>query len=457
MLFTDWVRESSVTSGTGTMTLTGAVTGFAAFAVVNTSGRVKYTIYEVDFHGRPTGVFEVGIGVYTYISAGNTTLTRDVVIASSNSGSLVSFSPVPYKYVEIVADSTESNTTAMFFFGDGNSGTDITITSSGSALTLTSDLYCRNLTISGTGYIITNGWSIYVSDVLDISNAQAGAIQTPVYNGNNAVQPNGGIAASYNTGMINTVGGGGSSAAGANAGTGIGANGSAADSTSSFFDGGHGGNGGQGGIGTNAGGYGGQAGTLTPLLVRRYNDNLIFGSTYISGGSGGSGGGAAGGNGASSGGAGGGGGVGGGVIAIYARIINRSGSTAAGAITAKGGTGGNGSTSATSGNLGGGAGGGGGGGGWVYIAYQALMGTTATNCLDASSGVGGAGANASTGATTAVGGQGGVSGDGGRITVINLSQNTTTETVGSAGNIPSYPGGTTGSAGGAAVVTQANL
>src|SRR6516162_6656420 len=219
MIFSNWTREYTTSGGTGSLTLASFSSGFIPFSFVNTSGRVKYIIYMVDTAGKPIGPYEVGTGTYTYNSPGNTTLTRDVVVASSNSNNLINFGP-EMKYVDFVADSTEINALDLFFFGDGNNNTDVTITSSGSALTLTADLYCRNLTISGTGYINTNGWSIFVSDVLDISAAQAGAIQVSVYNGNNAAQPNGGAAANYSATAINSVGGGGSGAAGVNAGTG---------------------------------------------------------------------------------------------------------------------------------------------------------------------------------------------------------------------------------------------
>lgn len=77
----DLARVYTSTSGTGTMTLTGTVSGFLSFddAGVGDGETVTYSIRE----GANT---EVGRGVYT---ASGTTLTRAVVLASTNSGSAI--------------------------------------------------------------------------------------------------------------------------------------------------------------------------------------------------------------------------------------------------------------------------------------------------------------------------------------------------------------------------------
>lgn len=80
----DRVRETTTTTGTGTVTLGGAVTDYQSFAAIGNGNVTYYTIA-----GTGTGEWEVGIGTYT--SAG-TTLSRTTVLASSNSGSLVNFS-----------------------------------------------------------------------------------------------------------------------------------------------------------------------------------------------------------------------------------------------------------------------------------------------------------------------------------------------------------------------------
>ena len=80
----DRVRETTTTTGTGTVTLAGAVTGFQSFSAIGNGNTTFYTIA-----GQGTSEWEVGIGTYT---SSGTTLSRDTVLSSSNSGSKVNFS-----------------------------------------------------------------------------------------------------------------------------------------------------------------------------------------------------------------------------------------------------------------------------------------------------------------------------------------------------------------------------
>jgi hypothetical protein len=66
------------------VTLLGASTGYQSFAVVGNANTTYYTIA-----GQTGSEWEVGIGTYT---SSGTTLARTTVLASSNSGSLVTFS-----------------------------------------------------------------------------------------------------------------------------------------------------------------------------------------------------------------------------------------------------------------------------------------------------------------------------------------------------------------------------
>lgn len=84
----DFVLETSTTTGTGALTLAGAVTGYRAFsAVCATNDTVYYFIQAIDGSGVPTGDWETGLGTY---SASNT-LTRTTVLDSST-GSAINFS-----------------------------------------------------------------------------------------------------------------------------------------------------------------------------------------------------------------------------------------------------------------------------------------------------------------------------------------------------------------------------
>jgi hypothetical protein len=84
LVLADRVKETTTTTGTGTVTLLGASTGFQSFAAVGDANTTYYAIVA------QTGTeWEVGIG--TYATSG-TTLARTVVLSSSNSGSAVNFS-----------------------------------------------------------------------------------------------------------------------------------------------------------------------------------------------------------------------------------------------------------------------------------------------------------------------------------------------------------------------------
>jgi len=82
----DRVRETTTTTGTGTLNLGGAVSGFRTFVSGIGDGNVTY--YAI-VH-RTAAEFEIGIGTVT--DASTDTLSRTTVLSSSNSNSAVSFS-----------------------------------------------------------------------------------------------------------------------------------------------------------------------------------------------------------------------------------------------------------------------------------------------------------------------------------------------------------------------------
>lgn len=77
----DRVQETSTTTGTGTFTLSGAVTGYQTFS--SAIGNANTTYYAIDGGSE----WEVGIG-----TVGSGTLTRDTILESSNGGTAVNFS-----------------------------------------------------------------------------------------------------------------------------------------------------------------------------------------------------------------------------------------------------------------------------------------------------------------------------------------------------------------------------
>ena len=93
----DRVQETTTTTGTGSVTLLGAVAGFQTFAVV---GNGNTTFYCIADQGGGTN-WEVGVGTY---STTGPTLTRTTIIASSNSGSAVTFSGTVNVFVTYPAE-----------------------------------------------------------------------------------------------------------------------------------------------------------------------------------------------------------------------------------------------------------------------------------------------------------------------------------------------------------------
>ena len=83
-ILNDRVKETSSTTGTGTFTLGGAVSGFETFSAgIGGSNTTYYCIFETG-----TNNFEVGFGT---LNSGASTLARTYVISSSNSDALVNF------------------------------------------------------------------------------------------------------------------------------------------------------------------------------------------------------------------------------------------------------------------------------------------------------------------------------------------------------------------------------
>ena len=81
----DRVRETTTTTGTGTITLLGAVVGYQTFDVVGDGNTTYYTIA-----GQGTAEWEVGIGTFTL---SGTTLARTTVLSNSlGTTALISFS-----------------------------------------------------------------------------------------------------------------------------------------------------------------------------------------------------------------------------------------------------------------------------------------------------------------------------------------------------------------------------
>ena len=204
LVLADRVQETTTTTGTGTVTLAGAVSGFQSFSVVGNGNTTYYTIVDSS-----TGAWEVGLGTYT---SSGTTLSRTTVLSSSNSGSLVNFAAgtkqVFLTYPSAMASSSvagpASAIDAAIAVFDGTTGK---LIKDGSAVTS----YFANPGVA-QGYFTPIG-QIYASSLIEITNSGGGAskglrlkydasnsvlLQPPASGGNNTyVWPAGAGAAGY--------------------------------------------------------------------------------------------------------------------------------------------------------------------------------------------------------------------------------------------------------------------
>ena len=152
----DRVRETTTTTGTGTITLGGAVTNFETFAAnLSNSDTTYYAIVD-----NTNSDFEVGVGTFT---ASGTTLARSV-IASSNSNNLVDFGvgtkdvfiTVPASKIVVEDDSNNvsigGTVTATAFSGSGAGLTGVDVVSD-TTPQLGGDLDAQNNDIENVGLV----------------------------------------------------------------------------------------------------------------------------------------------------------------------------------------------------------------------------------------------------------------------------------------------------------------
>jgi hypothetical protein len=148
----DRVQETSATTGTGTLTLSGAVTGFQTFS--SAIGNTNTTYYTIQGGSE----WEVGIGT---VGAG--TLSRDTVLESSNSGSLVNFSAgSKFVFCTYPAEKSVDSETAQTLTNKTISGASNTLSNIGN-----SSLTNSSITINGTSTSL--GGSINVGTVTSVT------------------------------------------------------------------------------------------------------------------------------------------------------------------------------------------------------------------------------------------------------------------------------------------------
>ena len=140
----DRVRQTSTSTGTGTIVLSGSLSGFRTFAsVLAVSDTFWYAIASF-----PGSEWEVGLGTYSALN----TITRTTVLASSNAGAAVVFSAGDKEVFITAAASKFLQQDSTGSYGNFTAGT---ITGSGLTVTGTSVL--------GSGRV--RGWTATDTDI----------------------------------------------------------------------------------------------------------------------------------------------------------------------------------------------------------------------------------------------------------------------------------------------------
>ena len=175
LVLKDRVQETTTTTGTGTVTLAGAVSGFQSFSAIGNGNTCYYAI---------VGETEWEVGLGTYTSSG-TTLSRDTILESSNGGTAVNFS-AGTKSVFVTYPAEKS------IYQNASGVANLTSTDVTTALGYTPVTDARTLTINGTSYDLTANrtWSVgTVTSVAaltlgttgtDLSSTVANGTTTPV-------------------------------------------------------------------------------------------------------------------------------------------------------------------------------------------------------------------------------------------------------------------------------------
>lgn len=187
----DRVKETTTTTGTGSLTLAGAVTGFRTFdSVCDTNDTVNYVI------DNGAGEWEVGVGTFTSPS----TLARTTVVSSSNSNSAVNFSAGTKQVaLTIVASDIGSGGGSVYYKDPVRVATTANITLSGTltidgvALSVDDRVLVKNQTTSSQNgiYLVKSGAWERATDANENSELQHGVqvyVTAGTVNGGNSFQ-----------------------------------------------------------------------------------------------------------------------------------------------------------------------------------------------------------------------------------------------------------------------------
>ena len=146
----DRVKQTTTTTGTGSIVLNGNVSGFQTFTAALSNGDTTYYgIFEPS-----TNEYEVGLGTWTESSA---TLARTTVLESSNSGSAVNLTAQAEVFI------TQPAEKAVYLDSSNN----VTL---GNDLTVTGDL-----TVNGTTTTIDTTNTVVTDSLIELANGTTGS------------------------------------------------------------------------------------------------------------------------------------------------------------------------------------------------------------------------------------------------------------------------------------------
>lgn len=106
------VQETTATTGTGTVTLAGAVSGYQSFSVIGNGNTTYYTITSGT-------AWEVGIGTYT---SSGTTLARTTILSSSAGGAAITLAGTSTVFVTYPSDKAITDGYGLLPVANGGTG-----------------------------------------------------------------------------------------------------------------------------------------------------------------------------------------------------------------------------------------------------------------------------------------------------------------------------------------------
>ena len=189
LIYRDRVKETTTTSGTGTVTLAGAVSGFRSFADVGDGNTCKYAIVDAN------NAWEVGEGTYTTIG---TTLARTTVERTSAGNTApITLSAGTHNVLLV------HSATAIALNSGTNTGDQTTITgNAGTATALQTARTINTVSFDGTANIVvtaaagTLSGATLASGVTASSLTSVGTIATGVWTGTDIAVADGGTGSS---------------------------------------------------------------------------------------------------------------------------------------------------------------------------------------------------------------------------------------------------------------------